>query len=271
MTKPLQLGLISEGDSRFSHVLHLRRLRDDLGPVKSSTFPIARRLCNFLRAGYAVTDYEELQSADLILIRVPDGSLPRVIGEMCRAGLPFSRVSFVLCESWLTTDSLAPLRIVGSTVATLMSVPTAEHNCFIVEGETAAVRGVKQLMEHNNAHVLEIRPGSKALYFASELLATTLAMPLLIASQQALRAAGVDGKAVTEIAEEMMQYLMRGFVKGVRTMSGGPLKDCNPEVAAMHLDTLRRIAPELAQIVDSHLPNAERLTSKRRSKKRGPA
>lgn len=264
MTKQLQFGLIAEGNSRHSQVLQLPRLADDLGPVKSSAFGVARKLSNFLRAGYAVSEYEELQSASVILLRVPDSTLPRIIGELCSAGLPFANFSVVLCESWLTIEALAPLRNVGANVATLMSVPTASRNWYLVEGEPPAVRHVKRFIEHNHARVLEIRAGGKPLYFAAELLATALPMPLLLAAQQALREGGISGNAVNALSEEMIHEMLRGFLKGARMIWGGPLNECSPELAARHLDTLRQAAPELAEIVDAHLPHAQRVMAKYR-------
>ena len=161
MTKQLQFGLIAEGNSRHSQVLQLPRLAEDLGPVKSSAFGVARKLSNFLRAGYAVSEYEELQSASVILLRVPDSTLPRIISELCSAGLPFANFSIVLCESWLTIEALAPLRNAGANVATLMSVPTAGRNWYLVEGEAPAVR-----RWFREGKALGVRPSGRKLRVA---------------------------------------------------------------------------------------------------------
>lgn len=264
MTKPLPFGLIAEGGVRLSHVLQLPRLGDTLGPVKSSSRGLAGKLCNVMRAGYAVTDYEELQKANAILLRVPDDGLSRILGEVCRAGLPLSKASFVLCESWLTSDALDPLRKAGATVATLMSVPSAEHRWFIVEGEGPAVRHVKRFIEQNDARVLEVPTPAKSLYFAAELLAITLPLPLLLAAQQALRAAGITGNAVSTLSEQMGQDMFASLIKGARMIWGSPLTDCAPEVSAAHLQSLRETNPDLAEIIDGVLPHAQRVMTKYR-------
>ncbi len=72
MKKHLQLGLIAEGNSTNSAVLRLPKIADELGPVKSVTLRVARRLSNFLRAGYAVSEYKDLDAARVVLLRVPD-------------------------------------------------------------------------------------------------------------------------------------------------------------------------------------------------------
>jgi predicted short-subunit dehydrogenase-like oxidoreductase (DUF2520 family) len=264
MTKPLPFGLIAEGDTRFSHVLQLPRLGNTLGPVKSSSRALAVRLCNFLRAGYAVSEYEEMQKANAILLRAPDDGLPRILSEICRAGLPLSKISFILCESWLTSDALEPLRKAGATVATLMSVPSAEHRWFIVEGEGPAVRHVKRFIEQNDARVLEVPTAAKSLYFAAEVMAITLPLPLLLAAQQALRAAGITGNAVSTLSEQMGQEMFGSLIKGARLIWGSPLSDCAPEVAAAHLAAVRQSNPDLAEVIDGVLPHAQRVMTKYR-------
>jgi hypothetical protein len=259
MTKPLQFGLVAEGDSRHSEILRLPRLAEDLGPVKSNSLGSARKLCNFLRAGYAVAEYEELQAAKTILVRVPDDALPSMTEELLSAGLMLSNLSFVLCESWLTTDALAPLRDRGAAVATVIRIPSQHRSWFIVEGQPLAVLQARRLLDRNDARALEIRPGTKSLYFAAELLATALPMPLLIASQQALRATGITAKNLTTIVEEMLQELVRGFSKGGRTNWGGPLLKCSPETAAAHLEAVRSTHPQIADAIDHHLPYAQRI------------
>ncbi len=257
MTKQLPFGLVSEGDSRFSEILRLPNLSADLGPVKSNSFGSARKLCNFLRAGYAVNDYDELQAAKVVLLRVPDESLPRVVDDLFSAGLVLSNFSFVLCESWLTTDALAPLRQAGAAVASVMNVPTERKNWFIIEGQPLAVFHLRRFIERNEARAVEIRAGTKSLYFAAELLITALPIPVLLAAQQAFRATGINARNLATISEEMIQEMVRSLVKGARTIWGGPLGECSPETAAMHLEMLREINPEIAAVIDHHLPYAQ--------------
>jgi predicted short-subunit dehydrogenase-like oxidoreductase (DUF2520 family) len=270
MMKQLQFGLVAEGDSRHSEVLRLPRLAEDLGPVKSSSFGTARKLSNFLRAGYAVSEYDELQAARVILLRVPDAALPRIMDDLYAAGLVLSNFSFVLCESWLTSEALAPLRQAGATVATLVSVPTQERNWFLMEGQQAAIRPLRQLIDRNDARALEIRLGTKHLYFAAELLATALPIPLLIASQQALRGTGLTSRNLTTISGEMIQEMFRGLLKGARMTWGGPLNECSPELAEAHLAVLRSSHPEIAEMIDRHLPYAQEVMAKYRAQAETP-
>lgn len=265
MKNQLQFGLVAEGESRHSEILRLPRLSEDLGPVKSSSFGTARKLSNFLHAGYAVTEYEELQAARVVLLRVPDATLPRILSELCSAGLVLSNYSFVLCESWLTSEALAPLRQAGATVATIINVPTEDRKWFLMEGQQTAIRHLRPFIERNDARALEIRPGTKHLCFAAELLAIALPMPLLIASQQAMRGTGLTSHNLNTISEDMIQDMLRGFLKGARMTWGGPLIECSPEVAAAHFAALRSSHPEIAEMINHHLPYAQEVMAKYRA------
>jgi hypothetical protein len=259
MRKQLQLGLVVEGNSTGSAVLHLPRLAEELGPVKSTVLRVARRVSNMLKAGYAVADYEELQAASLILLRAPDTAVSRVVEELCSSELIFKNLSFVLCESWLPVDELAALTAKGASVATLMKLSTYQGSWFAVDGEAKAVRQIRQFLERNEVRSSEILPDSKHLLFASEMLVTALPMPLLVTAQQALRASGISGKVLSALLEQIAQKMVQDFLKGARAAWGGPLTESSEETGRMYLEALRRSHPAIASLIEEHLPSGRQI------------
>ncbi len=89
MKKQMRVGLVVEGNATPSPVLRLTSVGKELGPIKSAGLQVARRISNFLRAGYAVTEYQELECAQLILLRVPDAEVTARCGRNCRDGVAF--------------------------------------------------------------------------------------------------------------------------------------------------------------------------------------
>jgi predicted short-subunit dehydrogenase-like oxidoreductase (DUF2520 family) len=253
MKKRLPLGLVVEGSSTNSALLRLPSTAEELGPVKSSAVRIARRLSNFLKAGYAVAQYEDLQVARLILLRVPDLAVARVVNEICDSGLLFKDLSFVLCESWLSSDALRPLADRGATVATVVSVPSPRQKWFVVEGQLSAVRQVRRFIERNEGRSFELRPGTKPLYFAAQLLVTALPLPLYFDAQQALRSSGITGNHLYTLLDEMSREMFRSFANGARATWGGPLTECSEETASRHLTAVRESQPQIAEAVEEQL------------------
>ncbi len=264
MKKRLPLGLVAEGNSTSSAILRLPTVGAELGPVKSVAVRVARRLSNFLKAGYAIATYEELQVARLILLRAPDIAVPRLIEELCGAELMFKDMSFVLCESWLSSDVLLPLAERGATVATAVSVPSSGEKWFVIEGQLSAVRQVRRFMERNNARAFEIRPGTKPLYFAAALLATALPLPLFFDAQQALRASGITGNQLYGLLDELAKDMFRSFVNGARITWGGPLTECSEETANSYLSLVQGSHPQIAETVAKQLAWARGKLPKQR-------
>jgi predicted short-subunit dehydrogenase-like oxidoreductase (DUF2520 family) len=263
MKKQLRVGLVVEGNATASPVLRLSSLVDELGPIKSGGLQVARRVSNFMRAGYGIAEYQDLACAPLILLRLPDAEVPRIVGELSEAALPFAEMSFVLCESWLTADVLLPLKKRGAQIATLINARPLSQNCFVVEGDRAVVGKTKRLLGRGSARAIELRPGAKPLYFAANLLSTAIPIPLLQLAQQALRESGLSGNDLTVLMSEWSNLLEDRVKKGGRATWGGPLAECSEEVANEHLRQLAAQDPNLAVTLGHWLELARGQMSKR--------
>lgn len=261
MKKQPPLGLVLEGSSTHSAILRLPRLADELGPVKSSAMRIARRFSNLIQGGYAVAEYEELQAARLILLRIPDAAVSRVVRELCSSELLLDRLCFVLCETWLPTDVLEPLIDRGASVATLVRVPAAERDWFVLEGQIAASRLTRRFIERHGGRAFEMKLGSKHLLFAAELLTTVLPTPLLAAAQQTLRAGGVSGNELAALLDHMARKMLREVIKGVRLPLNSTPADCTPEVGARFMATLRQEEPCVASFIEARKEASAKLVS----------
>ncbi|MGH9582493.1 MAG: hypothetical protein ACRD4O_06110 [Bryobacteraceae bacterium] len=254
MKKQLQVGLVVEGKTNNSAILRLGGVLERMGPVKSESFAVARRVSNALHAGYAVKRFDDLQAARTILLLVPDRVVRRTVDHFCDSGMPLEGISFILCESWLPSDVLEPLAVRGAVVASVVEVAAANRNWFVVEGHAAATRQIRRMIEHKgDARAFELRPGAKPLYFAAELLATALPMPLFLAAEEALRASGISGQHLHILLREIAEKAFRSLLKGGRGHWGGPLTECSPEAAEAHLKVVRGACPGLAEIVDRQL------------------
>ncbi|HMF75129.1 MAG TPA: hypothetical protein VK604_05655, partial [Bryobacteraceae bacterium] len=216
MKKQLPLGLVVEGNVTSSAILRLSSVAEELGPIKSTGLQVARRISNFLHAGYAVSAYQELQRAKIILLKMPDAAVPDAVRDLCGSELEFQDLSVVLCESWLPTETLEPLRARGAAVASLVAAYTTDSACFVVEGDLLAVRQIRRVLERGEARTIELRPGAKPLYFAAKLMATAVPVSFLLVAQKALRDGGVSGNNLSSLLEDMTREMFDSFSKGAR-------------------------------------------------------
>ena len=263
MKTPHQLGLIVEGNSTKSVVLRFSGLVENIGPIKASALSVAHRVSNFIRAGTPVDTYEEFESCDLVLLRIPDGSVPRVVKELSHSKLKLTDMSFLLCESWLPSDALAPLKARGAAVATLLAIPSGSSNWFALEGEYTAVKRSRRLLNSVDASTVELKPGTKHLYFAASAFAETLPRGLFAAAQRALRQGGLSGHHLYIVLEEMAQNMFRDISRGARAGWAGPLLDCPEKIAGEYLIRLQQTSPDLAALLSEQLKLAEPFISRR--------
>ena len=222
MKMPRQLGLIVEGNSTKSVILRYPGLADSIGPIKASVLSVAHRVSNFIRAGDAIHDYEDLANCDLVLIRVPDASVPRIVDELCVSALPMSGISFLLCESWLSSEILSPLKARGRDGSYPLAVPAQSSQWFALEGQYAAVKRSKRLLNSVDASTVELRTGTKHLYFAASAFAETLPRALFAAAQRSLRRAGLSGNHLYLLLEEMAQNMFRDITAALAPAGPGP-------------------------------------------------
>ncbi len=253
MNRQLQLGLIIEGNSTHSDILRMPSIVQELGPVKSGTIRVARRQSNQIRAGYPVADYQDLHAASLVLMKLSDSSVPRVVQELCDSDLPMKGLGFALCETWLQSSALEPLEKKGAFVATVLRLPSLSTPRFVVEGNSKAVRQVRRFLSRNGTQSIELNAEHKHLVFASELLAMTVPIFLLGRAKQLLRQGGFSGNVLWDVLDQMARKMILDFSRASRMEASGPLAECPSETLELHLQLLDRTQPSIASMLRNHL------------------
>ena len=137
---------------------------------------------------------KEPLDTDLVWITVPDDSISLVARKL--AGVQDWKGRIVFHSSGaLTSDELAPLRAKGARVASVHpmmtfvrgSVPDMAGVAFAVEGDAAATRMARKIVERLGGDAVPIRKQNKVLYHAFG----SFASPLVIALMASLEASGL--------------------------------------------------------------------------------
>src|SRR5512133_612805 len=84
-----------------------------LGPVKAASLRVASRAVNAMRAGTAVSTYQELAEVSVILISAPDAEIELIIGQLATAGLRFRHKVILLADSEFDSGALLALTTAG--------------------------------------------------------------------------------------------------------------------------------------------------------------
>jgi hypothetical protein len=208
-------GLVSAGGITHLFLSRMPALLRALGPVKAASFRVARRIVNSLRAGYAIEDYLALKPCQLIWIAVPDAALDRVLQDLNRES-PLERTMVVLCGSARDSRWTGALCGARARVGSLNVIEETGERAFIAEGHPDVIRELSRLMAAEKRKLIEIRPGSKALYFAGVHLSTDLLLPWIAAAVESLRGAGFSRIEATRVVETMGIRSLRAYGKAGR-------------------------------------------------------
>ncbi len=261
MKPELPMGLIGAGGVTRSFLSRMPVLLGRIGPVKASSFRVARRIANSLRAGDAVTEYADLAGCGLLWIAVPEAALDCVFHDLA-AATPLTGKTVVLCGS--TRDSFwpSPLLAAGARVATLNCVEESHEKLFVAEGDPDAMRVLRRQIAAEKRRLIELRAASKALYLAGTHLASHLLLPWIASSVESLRHAGFSRVEATRLANALGGRALRSYVKaGPKAWSPAAagwlrlsvardleaIRGSDPKLAALYADgveqTLRHFAP----------------------------
>ncbi len=253
MKKAKSVALIGAGKLTDSSLSRFYWLSDRLGPVKSSSFRLASRIANQLRAGHPVKDYEEFRSSELILVCVPEPMLRPVLDDLASASIDFNGKAVVLSSSWRDSGELHGLSARGAAVGSICVIPGFDDLRYLLEGDRLAVLRSRRLVEHRDRRAVTIERSLKPFYLASLTCTGSVLFSVLMAADQALRLAGVPSADSSSILEKQVIRTLRSFVR-----AGRKALPASRELSEQ-IRTVAATNPDLAHYMEQSARLAEKL------------
>jgi hypothetical protein len=238
-------GLICAGGVGRSFLSRMPSVLASIGPVKAGSLRVARRMANTLRAGHAVEHYEALRDCRLIWICVPeealDGILPNVSNKM-----------IAICDSARDADALRT----GSARVATVNVVEPDERVFAAEGHADVMREIRRTAVRERRKLIELAPGSKALFLAGMNLAGYLMLPGFAAAVESLRAAGFGRAEAASVAESAGVRALRAYAKGGRKSWSPKASGELRRAVARDLDGLGSREPKIAGLYAASIDQA---------------
>jgi predicted short-subunit dehydrogenase-like oxidoreductase (DUF2520 family) len=256
MKKAQSVGLIATGSLTDSPLTRFWWLPERLGPVKSASYRVASRIANMLQAGHPVKDYAEFESCALVLVCVPEETVPRVVAEMVLAPISWRGKAVVLCSTWLDSGELQGLAARGASVGSISPIPGFEDLRYLVEGDPLAIRLAKSLVEYRERRAVAIERPLKPFFLAALTCTATLLFALLHAASASLQYARIPAGLSATILERQLTRTLRSVLKGGRRAYPPPHE------LPRQLRALSGVNPELALYVEQSARLASQVVSK---------
>jgi predicted short-subunit dehydrogenase-like oxidoreductase (DUF2520 family) len=256
MKRAQLVGLIGAGSLTDSPLTRFWRLSERLGPVKSASFRVASRIANMLRAGHPVKDYAEFEACALILVSVPEESLPRVVSELLSSGISWGGKAVILCNTWLDSGDLRELAARGASVGSITPIPGFDDELYLIEGDPLAIRRARSLVEYRTRRAVSIARPLKPLYLVAITCTGSIFFALLRVAFEALRHAGNPPPLSAAVLERQVTRTVRAFLKsGTRAYP-------EPRQLPRQLRALASASPELASYFEQSCHLATRFMEK---------
>lgn len=246
MKRMVYAALLAAGKTRDSFLRRVPRLDVKLGPVRSTSFRLASRISNLLGAGYPVGHLNDFASCRVILVSMPESWLPSIVDELLEAPWDWKAKTVLLCNSESDSSVLDKLAFVGAATGSLTPVEGFDDRLFVAEGQSKAIRMARIFVGGPDVRVISMEPGRKALYSAGINFATGLALPLLAASVETLRACGIHHNEAQMIADRLFQRTLRSYMKAGRRAWEGPLLVQDQQAIRRQVQALFLTSPQLA-------------------------
>ena len=216
MKKAKWVALIAAGSFSDSPLARIRQLSDRLGPVKATSFRLASRIANGLRAGHAVKDYREFDACRLILVAVPNDTVAPTVRGLLASPVSWRGKAVVLLSSSLSSGKLDELAACGASVGSISPIPGFDDRRYVVEGGKFAVRESRRLLETAGTRAIVLDPQLKSFYLMALACTGSLFFASVAAAAECLRNAGMDPSALELILEKQLERSLRSYVRGGR-------------------------------------------------------
>jgi len=231
--------------------------------------------------------------SELVWICVPDNAIADVASVLAAREDWRGRTVFHSSGA-LTSDELKRLRAKGATVASvhpgmtfvLQSRTSMRGVPFGIEGDAAALRLAREIIEDFGGTAVKIPKNKKALYHAFDMFASPMLVALMAALEGVGRAAGIPEKDLRAMAGPLLRQTLENYLaRGSKAAFTGPLVRGDHAVVRKHMHALqglplaREAYVALARVALEELPGKNRGAVRRAlereaagyTKERGPS
>ncbi|WP_157313945.1 Rossmann-like and DUF2520 domain-containing protein [Chitinibacter sp. GC72] len=205
----------------------------------------------WIGAGEVAAQLDDLPSADLWLIAVPDGAIASVATELAQAGVVNADAVVFHASGALASDQLRPLAAQGVLTASLhpafsfadpaRAVQTFKGTLCALEGDAQAVAVLSDFTTTigGRAFALSSEAGAKVAYHAALSMAANFLVTLSDLSLKTAEQAGI----APEVAQQLVLGLIRQTLNNIDSLGAaaaltGPIVRGDSATVAQHLAVL---------------------------------
>lgn len=191
----------------------------------------------------------------IVWITVPDDAIAGVAGSLAKSGDWKGRIVFHSSGA-LASDELSALKAKGARIASVhpmmtfvrSTAPQMRGVAFALEGDTAALRAARTIVNRLGGRPFAIEKKNKVLYHAFGSFASPLVIALMASMEQVALAAGIREREIKSVMEPLlMQTLTNYLQRDAASAFSGPLARGDVATIRRHLAALKQ-HPEVKEV-----------------------
>jgi predicted short-subunit dehydrogenase-like oxidoreductase (DUF2520 family) len=224
------------------------RIREILSSQRAASQKKGRALARAVGARFAFVP-GALLDANVIWLCVPDREIASAAGFLARQ-TKWKRKVALHSSGALASDELQALRRKGAAVASLHPLMTFVSGCtpqlagvpFAVEGDRAAVRLARRIVQDLKGELFTIPKHKKSAYHAWGAFTSPLLLAVLVTAERVAEIAGIDRKTARRRMLPIVRQTLENYARnGPEGAFSGPLIRGDVETVAKHLHALSRV------------------------------
>lgn len=186
----------------------------DIGPVAATSYRVASRIANALRAGQAVRSIVELRAAAIVLFHAPPDQAGVLLDLLAKAGIPWHGKALIFCDCEEITAVRAQFEALGASTAVARQFGIAGR--IAVAGSGAALTASHRIARELKLKAVEILPDSIDKFDAVVTLSNAAITPLIDCAASLLREAGIRDTEAARIAAALFLETAKGYAHSGR-------------------------------------------------------
>lgn len=204
-----EYGVIGAGALSKSLIGQLPHKSRQIGCVAGSSFRVASRMANSLRAGHPARSADELDASPVILFHAPAIQVPAMALLLAGARIQWKDKPLIFCDCEVPLAVRERFRSLGASTALARQFGVA--GTLVVEGTVPALAHAHRIAADLRLRAVEIPDGAGGLFAAAQMLATSALTPLINRAADMLRACGLRDKVAVQMASALFQQTVQEY------------------------------------------------------------
>jgi predicted short-subunit dehydrogenase-like oxidoreductase (DUF2520 family) len=214
---------------------------------------------------------KEINSAQTVLVAVPDSQIPKISKRAVDMGLGAASQSWLHTAGALSSEALKEIGMlvggIGALHPALVFAPDeittiSKNASFAFEGDEVALKAATSIVKDLSCQIVKVPAEARPMYHAATVLGSNAVMGLLGEAVELLVKAGLPATEVEKLLVDLTHSAVTQAQKiGIVSALSGPIRRGDSDAVARHLSALNG-SPDLLEIYKVLGLSVVRLTQK---------